>query len=103
MAAQLYAPTNNLRNLLHGRGTNRDRLDRFLAERRKRRHLYGNNDRNEREGEDARHAGLAQQLREVRKPIFRDYMQTLTSNNARALDAAQYARKGEGSRLVLTD
>ena len=25
------------------------------------------------------------------------------STNARALDAAQYARKGEGSRLVLTD
>ena len=78
--AQLYASPNNLRNHLHGRGSNRDRLDRFLDERRDRRNLYRNNDRNEREREDARHAGLAQQLREVRQPMFRDYMQTLTSN-----------------------
>ena len=78
--AQLYASPNNLRNHLHGRGSNRDRLDRFLDERRDRRHLYRNNDRNEREREDARHAGLAQQLREVRQPMFRDYMQSLTSN-----------------------
>ena len=80
MAAQLYAAPNTLRNHLHGRGPNRNRLDRFLAERRERRHLYGNNDRNEREREDVRHAGLAQHLREVRQPMFRDYMQTLTSN-----------------------
>ena len=33
MVAQLYAPPNNLRNLLHGRGPNRNRLDRFLDER----------------------------------------------------------------------
>ena len=77
--AQLYASPNNLRNHLHGRGSNRDRLDRFLDERRDRRHLYRNNDRNEREREDARHAGLAQPPREVRQPMFRDYMQTLTS------------------------
>ena len=78
--AQLYASPNNLRNHLHGRGSNRDRLDRFLDERRDRRHLYRNNDRNEREREDARHAGLAQPPREVRQPMFRDYMQTLTTN-----------------------
>ena len=80
MAAQVYAPPNTLRNHLHGRGPKRNRLDRFLDERRDRRHLYGNNDRNEREREDVRHAGLAQHLREVRQPMFRDYMQTLTSN-----------------------
>ena len=78
--AQVYADPNPLRNHLHGRDPNRNRLDRFLAERRERRHLYGNNDRNEREREDARRAGLAQQLHEVRQPMFRDYMQTLTSN-----------------------
>ena len=80
MGPELYAPTNNSRDLLHGRGPNRNRLDRFLDERQHRRHLYGNNDRNEREREDARHAGLAQQLREVRQPMFRDYLQALTSN-----------------------
>ena len=78
--AQLYASPNTLRNHLHGRASNRDRLDRFLDERRDRRHLYRNNDRNERDREDARHAGLAQPPREVRQPMFRDYMQTLTTN-----------------------
>ena len=78
--AQLYASPNNLRNHLHGRGSNHNRLNRFLDERRDRRHLYGNNDRNEREREDDRHAGLAQQLRENRQPIFRDYLQTLATN-----------------------
>ena len=78
--AQLYASPNNLRNLLHGRGPNRDRLDRFLAERRDRQHLYGNNERNEHGREDSRHAGLPQPPREVRQPMFRNYMQTLTSN-----------------------
>ena len=52
--AQLYASPNNLRNPLHGRGPNRDRLDRFLAERRDRRHLYGNNERYEHGREDSR-------------------------------------------------
>ena len=78
--AQLYASPNNLRNPLHGRGPNRDRLDRFLAERRDRRHLYGNNERNEHGREDARHAGLPQPPREVRQHMFKNYMQTLTSN-----------------------
>ena len=78
--AQLRVPQNNLRNHLHGRGFNRNRLGRFLDERRERDHLYGNNDRNEREREDARYAGLAQQLREDREPMFRDYLQTLATN-----------------------
>ena len=78
--AQLRAPLNNLRNHLHGRGRNRSRVNRFLDERRERDHFYGNDARNEREREDDRHAGLAQQLREGRQPIFRDYLQTLATD-----------------------
>merc|ERR1719183_459096 len=78
--AQLRVPQNNLRNHLHGRGRDRDRVDRFLAVRRNRGRFHGNNVRNEREQEDERHAGLAQQLREDREITFRDYMQTLTTD-----------------------
>ena len=88
MQAQ-YIP-HNLRGPLHDHRYQRNRLDRFIDERRRRNDLHGDAReqlrnharvaREEREREDERHARLAQDLRDATPKLFMDYLHTLCTD-----------------------